>query len=393
MKKINIYTKIGRRWQSDLFSQNFRNILFNYGKNSYTYKYNKYRKIKNLNTLKKIISNNFKFVIWNNSLKREIPEPSMYDLVISHQRFFYTAKPYIIYIENGLALVNYCPENFNRINKKRIKKKVEEMNFLGFLFYSETARKSFYALFSDLFDVSKYDLGVLNIFTYDNPLITEEFIKNKYSDIKIRPIKIIFCGSQFLLKGGNELIESVIRLSKNYEIKLECITQKTTIPQNTYDKINKNSNIEITDFNLSQQEFYKKLMNSDIIVHPTFFDTHSIVLIEAMKNGLPIITTDTFANVEYVIPGKNGYLINNPFNIYDKKLLPKDKRCHGKIINEIIEYENRKINSDTVDNISKSIEKILSEIDNYHFNFNRDYSDYNIILKMDKLIKDIFTNL
>ncbi len=59
-------------------------------------------------------------------------------------------------------------------------------------------------------------------------------------------------------------------------------------------------------------EIEKYYAASDICVHPTFYDTYSLVVIEALASGLPVITT-AFAGASGIInDGKDGFVINNP---------------------------------------------------------------------------------
>jgi len=362
MKKLNIYSRIGRRWQADLFNMDFKNASFNFGQNDL--KVNKHKIPSLLSKFKSKFQNNLHYVLWNNCSNKKIADIEKYDLIMSHQKFFVTNKPYFIHLENGLALIDYNFSNFNIINKYRIKKEVEKTNFKGFAFYSETSRKSYYALWKDVFDVKKYDLGVLPIFTYDNPLITENFIEKKYSDFEKRKTKAMFAAAEFVLKGGVELFYAVESLQKDVNIEIEFITSLKTIPISILEKLRTSDFVKLTEFNLPQREFYKKLMDADFIVHPTFFDSHSIVLIEALKNALPIITTDTFANREYIYG--NGYLILNPYNTYDENYFPTDKRHHEVIISDIKVKKN--ISDNMIIEIENHIRSIIKDLNSFSKN-------------------------
>jgi UDP-glucose:(heptosyl)LPS alpha-1,3-glucosyltransferase len=57
---------------------------------------------------------------------------------------------------------------------------------------------------------------------------------------------------------------------------------------------------------------------ADIYVHPTFYDPCSLVLLEAMACGLPVITSRFNGAGELVRPGQDGYVISDPAD--DKEL-------------------------------------------------------------------------
>lgn len=63
--------------------------------------------------------------------------------------------------------------------------------------------------------------------------------------------------------------------------------------------------------NQQLEELYR---NAGLFVHPTLYEGSSIVTLEAMKYGLPILASDTGGLPDKVVPGENGWLVppNNP---------------------------------------------------------------------------------
>jgi len=53
-------------------------------------------------------------------------------------------------------------------------------------------------------------------------------------------------------------------------------------------------------------------MAADVLIHPTFYDTCSLVVLEAWASGLPVITTRFNGAGELMTPGIHGFLIENP---------------------------------------------------------------------------------
>ena len=51
------------------------------------------------------------------------------------------------------------------------------------------------------------------------------------------------------------------------------------------------------------------MATSDIFVHPTLNDCFPLVLLEAMQNSLPIITTDEGGIPDIVLDKKTGYIV------------------------------------------------------------------------------------
>ncbi|HZU38357.1 MAG TPA: glycosyltransferase family 4 protein [Gemmataceae bacterium] len=53
---------------------------------------------------------------------------------------------------------------------------------------------------------------------------------------------------------------------------------------------------------------------ADFLVHPTFYDPCSLVVLEALACGLPVITTRYNGASELLSPPREGYVIGNPHN-------------------------------------------------------------------------------
>src|SRR5436309_10617703 len=51
---------------------------------------------------------------------------------------------------------------------------------------------------------------------------------------------------------------------------------------------------------------------SDLLVHPTFYDPCSLVVLEALACGLPVITTRYNGAAEMLSPPAQGYVVGNP---------------------------------------------------------------------------------
>lgn len=54
---------------------------------------------------------------------------------------------------------------------------------------------------------------------------------------------------------------------------------------------------------------------ADVYVHPTFYDTFSLVVLEALASGLPVVTSRFNGAVELFTEGAEGYLLSDPTNV------------------------------------------------------------------------------
>lgn len=62
-------------------------------------------------------------------------------------------------------------------------------------------------------------------------------------------------------------------------------------------------------------------MNSTLLLHPTSDDSNSLTVLEAMKAGLPIISTKLYAIPEMVKDGVNGFLTEPKYAFFDNNNL------------------------------------------------------------------------
>ena len=54
---------------------------------------------------------------------------------------------------------------------------------------------------------------------------------------------------------------------------------------------------------------------ADVLVHPTFYDPCSRVVLEALSAGLPCVTTQWNGAAEFMTDGKHGFVVDSPHNI------------------------------------------------------------------------------
>ena len=62
-----------------------------------------------------------------------------------------------------------------------------------------------------------------------------------------------------------------------------------------------------------REEIPELMAAADIFVHPARYDTTGTVILEAIINGLPVITTSACGYAKHVSAGRCGLVINEPF--------------------------------------------------------------------------------
>ncbi len=124
-------------------------------------------------------------------------------------------------------------------------------------------------------------------------------------------IRLLFVGSvnipgQFELKGGMETISAYEKLSDQFD-GLE-LTLRSDIPSAWRRKAEKLGNVRIIEKRMSRQEIQREFQSADIFIFPSY-STPGLVLLDAMSFGLPVVTTDVWANREMVTNDLTGFVV------------------------------------------------------------------------------------
>jgi glycosyltransferase involved in cell wall biosynthesis len=150
-----------------------------------------------------------------------------------------------------------------------------------------------------------------------------------------RPLQVLFLSNLVKSKGVLDVLGAVSA------VKARCPGVRFTFVGAWFEKETRERFFEYLEQNrnlpvevkgtLSGNEKAKVLGESSVLVFPTYYppEGHPWVLIEAMANSLPIVTTDHAAISESVIDGENGFLVakRSPNEVADKliRLLSDDE--------------------------------------------------------------------
>ncbi len=171
-------------------------------------------------------------------------------------------------------------------------------------------------------------------------------------------MKILFVGTSNQIndyavysKGIREVVRAFNILSKrNKNIELIVISQ---IPDSLKKEIEENKNIKVLGV-IPRKEIFEVYGSCDLFVYPAYF-SQSLSIVEALGNGLPVITTNIMIDEEdsMVEDGKNGFLIRIPDKeSYRHPSIPKYK----KYIEDFYEKNRKIIVEKIVGKVSELIE-------------------------------------
>lgn len=135
------------------------------------------------------------------------------------------------------------------------------------------------------------------------PVATNIVIEPKSKKIKI----ILFIGRYFFRKGGSLVVDAFKLLKKNYSSNIKLVIAgpkswplREKIPEGI-----------IFSGDVSWETLRKYYMMADVFCMPSHFEGFGIVFLESLSHGIPCIGRNIQAMPEIIIPGVNGYLLNN----------------------------------------------------------------------------------
>jgi UDP-glucose:(heptosyl)LPS alpha-1,3-glucosyltransferase len=141
--------------------------------------------------------------------------------------------------------------------------------------------------------------------------------KNKYRKVMREKLSlgeefvILYISNNFRLKGLFTLIKSMGELKKSgKDFKTLIIGRGNNAP---YRKMAKRLDcLENLIFLGHVGEIEKYYAASDLYVHPTFYDSCSLVVTESLASGLPVITTIYDGASGVMEDGKEGFVMRSP---------------------------------------------------------------------------------
>lgn len=242
----------------------------------------------------------------------------------AYNRFLQTDKPYFIYLENPTALYHYT---LGRIRfpagKKRFAKCLNDPNLKFIVCMSEACRDTFARVNMPVPEQVK--MATIYPFVPRNSLAGPEQIREKSEN---ETLECLFCvqGRRFLTKGGLDVLEACRNLrSKGCKIHLRVITKLSELDKKTLAKLTSCEGVTVHDFTFRYEELEEIYAKTNVLIHPSSDDSFGLTLLEAMKGGCTVVTTDLYAFPEMVEDGGNGMLLEPKYRIFTKERLPNPK--------------------------------------------------------------------
>lgn len=127
-------------------------------------------------------------------------------------------------------------------------------------------------------------------------------------------IKFLYTGRIVYTKGIQILLEAWEKLNKTHEINGFELNIVGGTVKNTEHLMNALPDNIIYHNYLFDNELKKMFEECHVLIHPTFFESFGMVIMEALSYNMPIITTKNCGAAEFINDGKTGYLCEDIFS-------------------------------------------------------------------------------
>jgi UDP-glucose:(heptosyl)LPS alpha-1,3-glucosyltransferase len=123
----------------------------------------------------------------------------------------------------------------------------------------------------------------------------------------------LFAGMNYRLKGLEPLLRAVALLPDDSPFRLLVAGSPDTAAfERLARRLNIADRVRFIGYCADMRNGY---FAADFFVHPTFYDPCSLVVLEALACGLPVITTRYNGAAEVMRPPREGYVLDDPHNL------------------------------------------------------------------------------
>lgn len=169
------------------------------------------------------------------------------------------------------------------------------------------------ALADDVFVASSFTRSTLleancaakkiHVIPYGAPQVTIEHGKRTYNNDN--PLRVLFVGSLGQRKGLSYLLQAIDMLGSS-AVELTLVGQPLS---GNCDPLRAALTTHRHLFSLPHASVLAEMRQHDVFVFPSLFEGFGLVLLEAMSQGLPVITTTHTGGPDFMTDGQDGFLV------------------------------------------------------------------------------------
>jgi UDP-glucose:(heptosyl)LPS alpha-1,3-glucosyltransferase len=120
----------------------------------------------------------------------------------------------------------------------------------------------------------------------------------------------LFVAMNYRLKGMAQLLRALVHVSKERRFRIVVVgSDKYKQYERMARRLGLEDRVKFLGFRSDPRDAY---FGADFLVHPTFYDPCSLVALEALACGLPVLTSRYNGAGEKLAPPVDGLIINDP---------------------------------------------------------------------------------
>jgi glycosyltransferase involved in cell wall biosynthesis len=233
--------------------------------------------------------------------------PSYIDVVLALNRFYMGNRPSISWLERPAAPLHYEPSKLNNVISRSFVQHLLKNPRRFIVCWSNACAKEF---------ISLYHMNNIESLRVVPPMVIppKDFlqISRAISRQKNSTLKFLFVGSLFHVKGGKETITAFECIQNtNSSVQLTIVSELDSVGPVWMSRIEGNPSIRFIRSTVSRDEMWKIYDAHHVLIHPTQYDSFGLVVLEAMRMGIPVVACSVYCIPE-IINSDCGILLKHP---------------------------------------------------------------------------------
>ena len=228
------------------------------------------------------------------------------EMALCVNRFYAGGKPAVIWLERPAAPLHYEPMRLrSRLTRWAVRALLQARGRLH-VCWSEVCREEFRALYSFAGEVETATIPPLVV--PPAAYRSEERVERRQRTPRV---SFLFVGSRFHAKGGKELVLAFREVAREEQVgNLTIVTDPESVGAAWLYEIGRCPKVRLIPATLDRTTMWKLLDSHQVLVHPTLYDSFPLVVLEALRMGLPVLATSVYAIPEILAFG-GGVLLSS----------------------------------------------------------------------------------
>lgn len=266
--------------------------------------------------------------------------PAGADLTYSESPLIFRREPWVVGVEVAIQFAGYDHRHLARY-RRVVEATLASPHCRGIVCWSEAARRSLFRWLT----AEPFAEKISVVYPAGTPKSFQ-----RACAANGRPVRILFVSSVvtpggFEPKGGREALEAFARLRQLCP-QVEFVV-RSDLPEALRRRYADLPGLRLLTAPVLKEELERFYEAADIFWYPAH-SLSSVVVLEAMSYGLPVITSDYYDNPEYIEDGRTGFVIRHgrslpPWDTSPREVLEAVREPDRGLVDGLVEKTRRLI--------------------------------------------------